>query len=101
MEELLRGLAPRTTLPILTNDFLNSFLVAVPPMEEQARVVADLERHWRLCKFLSNRITRQVARLYERRHALITAAVSGRSSLAGSGAECVASREVRERITLV
>lgn len=73
----LRALAPFTTLPILSNDYLRSVLVAVPAIDEQRRIVRTLDVSTARMTEVTFRLDRQIALLRERRQALITAAVTG------------------------
>ena len=40
----MRATAPYTTLPILNNDFVKSFQIHVPTLEEQNEIIASLDR---------------------------------------------------------
>lgn len=73
----LRQLAPYTTLPILSNDYLRSVPVAVPPIEHQRRVVAELDAATARTTHVTKALQEQVRLLGEHRQALITAAVTG------------------------
>ncbi|WP_326817517.1 restriction endonuclease subunit S [Streptomyces sp. NBC_01762] len=75
--EEMRELAPYTTLPIINNDFLKSFPVAVPSSENQEEVVHSLDRAASQLNSLELIAQKAAQRLQERRQALITAAVTG------------------------
>ncbi|WP_338897709.1 restriction endonuclease subunit S [Streptomyces sp. TG1A-60] len=73
----LRELAPYTTLPIINNDFLKNFSIAVPPAAHQRVVIDRLDQAASRLR-ASGRATQQaLSLLAERRQALITAAVTG------------------------
>ncbi|MFC9059113.1 restriction endonuclease subunit S, partial [Streptomyces sp. NPDC057074] len=73
----MRELAPYTTLPIINNDFLKSFLVAVPSSGGQGEVVRRLDRAASQLNSLEHIAQKSSQLLQERRQALITAAVTG------------------------
>lgn len=74
----LRALAPFTTLPILSNDYLRSVAVKVPSLEEQRRAVAHVDAESERVAGLGALWKRADLLLAERRQALVTAAVTGR-----------------------
>jgi type I restriction enzyme, S subunit len=73
----LRELAPYTTLPIINNDFLKSFPIAVPPAAHQRVVVKRLDLAASRLRALERTSQQATSLLAERRQALITAAVTG------------------------
>ncbi|WOT35393.1 restriction endonuclease subunit S [Streptomyces coeruleorubidus] len=73
----LRELAPYTTLPIINNDFLKSFPIAVPPAAHQRVVVERLDLAASRLRALERTAQQATNLLAERRQALITAAVTG------------------------
>lgn len=73
----LRELAPYTTLPIINNDFLKSFRLAVPSLNAQSRIAEELNLAADGLHLLEVVAARAKAVAYERRQALITAAVTG------------------------
>ena len=76
----LKDLAPYTTLPILNNDYMKSFLVAVPGLDRQRRIASRLDSAADELRALERAASRANALVAERRQALITAAVCGRST---------------------
>jgi type I restriction enzyme, S subunit len=83
--ELLE-IAPRTTLPILSNEFLKSLIVAVPRRAVQALVVEGLEAEASRTRTLTQRVDDQIKLLREHRQALITAVVSGQLDVSKAAA---------------
>ncbi|MFJ4425973.1 restriction endonuclease subunit S [Streptomyces galilaeus] len=75
--EELRELAPYTTLPIINNDFLKSFPVAMPSGDIQVTVAQSLDRAAARVGALQASASRASTLVKERRQALITAAVTG------------------------
>ncbi|MEV8044668.1 restriction endonuclease subunit S [Streptomyces griseoluteus] len=73
----LRELAPYTTLPIINNDFLKSFPIAMPSMDVQRTVVQKLDRIAEGVGALHAAAAQASKLVQERRQALITAAISG------------------------
>ena len=47
----------RVKMPKLNQEALNGFLIAVPPLEEQARIVVRVTELRRLCADLRHRLT--------------------------------------------
>ena len=82
----LRELAPYTTLPILNNEFLRSFVVKVPSLDVQLGIAQTLDLHWAKTATLQLRLRRQVELLHKHRQALITAAVTGELEVPGVAA---------------
>ncbi|NEB09175.1 restriction endonuclease subunit S [Streptomyces coelicoflavus] len=73
----LRALAPYTTLPIINNDFLKSFPVAMPPHDSQLAVAHRLDHAAERLSALRVAASQAAKLVQERRQALITAAVTG------------------------
>jgi len=78
--EELRGLAPHTTLPIISNDYLKSFMVNLPSAETQREVVFQLDRAAARLRDLLASLESQLVLLAERRMSVITSAVLGEKS---------------------
>lgn len=72
----LRGTAPYTTLPIISNEFLKSVTVSVPDLSVQATVVSRLDATSIVVAGLRNALEHQADLLAERRRAIVTAAVT-------------------------
>ncbi|MFC8851668.1 restriction endonuclease subunit S [Streptomyces sp. H23] len=73
----LRELAPYTTLPIINNDFLKSFPVAMPSVDLQSAVARKLDRAAERVGALHTAAAQASHLVQERRQTLITAAVTG------------------------
>ncbi|GAA2423686.1 restriction endonuclease subunit S [Streptomyces glaucus] len=73
----LRELAPYTTLPIINNDFLKSFPIAMPPTDFQQAVVQKLDCVAERVGALHAAAAQASKLTQERRQSLITAAVTG------------------------
>ncbi len=85
------GLARSTALPSIGQANLNpsrysELYVSLPSMDEQHRIVHDLDAERRHTEVLGSRLTRQIGLLQERRQALITAAVTGELDIPGVAA---------------
>ncbi|MBM7860751.1 type I restriction enzyme S subunit [Lentzea nigeriaca] len=74
----LRRTAPYTTLPIINNDFVKSFPVYMPGIEEQKSHARELDVEWRRMRALEDVIARLDRLLLDRWQTLITEAVTGR-----------------------
>lgn len=83
-QDEIREIAPYTTLPILSNDFLRSLAVSHPPLEEQRSIVARLDALARCTSALTDALDRQMVLLKEHRQALVTAAVTGELAFPGT-----------------
>ncbi|WP_330460755.1 restriction endonuclease subunit S [Streptomyces sp. NBC_00820] len=81
----LRSTAPYTTLPIINNDFLKSFLIAVPSLGRQQEVARRLNRAADHVGALRAAAVRASGLVRERRQALITAAVTGQFDVSTAG----------------
>ena len=77
LEPLIRGIAPNTTLPILSQTVIGGLPIPVPPIIEQSQIAAYIDRRLAEIADLRNRSRKIIERLRERRTALITAAVTG------------------------
>ncbi len=84
--EELRDLAPFTTLPILSNNFLRSFPVNVPALSVQRDIAQAIDKRWLRSQALQLGLQRQIELLREHRQALITAAVTGELDIPGVAA---------------
>jgi type I restriction enzyme, S subunit len=82
----LRGIAPTTTLPIISNELLKSLPFVCPPLDEQHRMTERWDRMAGLSEEVDSGTSRLVDRLLERRQALITAAVTGQIEIPGVAA---------------
>lgn len=79
-------LARGTTMPRLSRSQVGEFPVPMPPLDVQQRVVREIERRLASVNALLEALDLQVARLLERRQALITAAVTGQLEIPGVAA---------------
>jgi type I restriction enzyme S subunit len=70
----------------LNNDFLKDVVMAVPALSQQLKVVRQLDQEARRVRQVSELIQTQLVRLVEYRHALITAAVTGKLDIPGVAA---------------
>ncbi len=82
----LRGLASVTTLPIISNELLRSFPIALPPEDAQQRLVGRWDRASSVEEATAAASDRLQGLLLERRQALITAAVTGQLEIPGVAA---------------
>jgi type I restriction enzyme, S subunit len=73
----LRRNAPFTVIPVLSNDYLKSSLVSVPPLVTQKAVTAAIDSEAVRLAAVRAEMREQVALLQERKRSLITAAVTG------------------------
>ena len=78
LEPMLSGIAPRTTLPILSRDQVGYFPFSGPPMSEQRAIAAYLDRETARIDALAAKVQEAIERLRELRTALISAAVTGK-----------------------
>lgn len=79
-DELIQ-IAPFTTLPILSNEFLRSLDVHWPTSQDARRVVGDIDRRASDVKRAGMLLRRQVGLLQERRQSLITHTVIGQMEI--------------------
>jgi len=79
----IRMLAPHTTLPIISNEFLRSLPVSMPPESVQDEVIKILDSLARSVNQATRTLDKQTSLLRERRQALITAAVTGELDVPG------------------
>lgn len=79
-------LARGTTMPRLSRSQVGELPVPMPPLDVQQRVVDEIDRRLGGVNALLVALDLQVARLIERRQALITAAVTGQLDIAGVAA---------------
>lgn len=76
--EALRYLANTSTIGIINQERMKEMVIAVPPLSEQAEIVAGLEGELMQLSKLDGEANQMVQLLIERRAALIAAAVTGR-----------------------
>ena len=76
--DLLKGIAPAATLPILSQSDIGHLAMLIPPLDEQRAIVAYLDDETELIDALVVRTEAATERLQEYRTALITAAVTGK-----------------------
>ncbi len=76
----------QSTIVHLTGEKLRAHRFPFPPHDEQARIVARLDRHAAWTERIQRALTRQIELLQEHRQALITAAVSGELVIPGVAA---------------
>jgi type I restriction enzyme S subunit len=79
-------LARGTTMPRLSRSQVGELPIPMPPFDVQRRVVGEIERRLAGVNALGVAVDLQVARLLERRQALITAAVTGQLDIPGVAA---------------
>jgi type I restriction enzyme S subunit len=70
----------------LTQAEMNDIRLPATPVEDQHRIVEQLEISFRMLEDVRNRLTRQVSLLREHRQALITAAVTGQLDVSKAAA---------------
>jgi type I restriction enzyme S subunit len=70
-------MAPYTTLPIISNEFLSSVPISVPAQEVQEVAISRLDALSATVGELTAVLDRQITLLREHRQALISAAVAG------------------------
>ena len=81
--------APETTgvsVPHISPDQIASFVIAVPPLEEQQQIVGFAESELGKLRDLSKQAEQTISLLQERRSALIAAAVTGQIDVRGIAA---------------
>lgn len=77
------GLYATTTINQLTTSMLSNFMLAVPPVREQGRIVDFLIRETSQIDSVVTKIIDQIDKLHEYRLALITSAVTGNIDVRG------------------
>lgn len=77
------GLYATTTINQLTTSMLSNFMLAVPPVREQGRIVDFLIRETSQIDSVVTKIIDQIDKLHEYRLALITSAVTGKIDVRG------------------
>jgi type I restriction enzyme, S subunit len=80
----LRATAPYTTLPIITNEFIAGFILAVPHLASQDAAVRRLDAAASGLNSVYRSLEAQISLLKERRQAVITAAVTGQLPIPGA-----------------
>lgn len=83
-EAEFREQAPYTTLPILNNDYLRSFLVCTPLPNAQRAISTLLTAESDRTNEITNYLEQQISLLIEHRQAIITAAVTGELEVPGA-----------------
>lgn len=79
--------APETTgvsVPHISPEQIASFVIAIPPVDEQQRIISFLERESTRIELLIGKAERAIGLLNERRSALIAAAVTGQIDVRGA-----------------
>lgn len=85
-----------STRAALTCEFLRSVHIAVPPFDEQERIVVHIRRELRRLDALARRSEAMVEKLREYRQALITAAVTGKLDVTSAATVARTSRHPPE-----
>jgi type I restriction enzyme S subunit len=75
-----------STMDNLNSEIVLSFPTLVPPMEVQQAIVVAIADHKRFARDVDLGLARQVDLLFEHRHALVTAAVTGEIDVRGAAA---------------
>jgi len=78
LEQVLKGIAPNTTLPIMDQQKIGCLMVANPPISEQQAITDFLDRETSKVDVLIAKVTKVIEKLKEYRTALISAAVTGK-----------------------
>ena len=78
LEEVLKGIAPNTTLPIMDQQKIGCLVIAIPPISEQQAITDFLDRETSKIDVLIAKVTEAIEKLKEYRTALISAAVTGK-----------------------
>jgi type I restriction enzyme S subunit len=86
LERALRAIAPRATLPILSQGEIADIVLAVPPLAEQRAIADYLDRETSKIDRMVTKVEAAIERLQEYRTALITAAVTGKIDVRRSAA---------------
>jgi len=87
LEPVLQGIAPSTTLPIMTQHQVGDLPFALPPLGEQKDIVAYIDAKAGKIDTLVRKIRESINTLREYRTALITAAVTGKIDVRLAAAE--------------
>lgn len=86
MQDHFHSLTDGATLRTIGMPDIRDFVIPLPPLKEQAQIVALGEQVRRLAAQVTTKLDRQIELLEERRRALITAAVTGELSVPGVAA---------------
>ena len=78
LEQVLKGIAPNTTLPIMDQQKIGCLVVAIPPISEQQAIADFLDRETAKIDALIAKVAEAIEKLKEYRTALISAAVTGK-----------------------
>jgi len=81
LEQVLKGIAPNTTLPIMDQQKIGCLVIAIPPISEQQAITDFLDRETSKIDGLIAKVTEAIEKLKEYRTALISAAVTGKIDL--------------------
>ena len=79
--------APETTgvsVPHISGEQISSFVISVPPLDEQCKICDFLEIELSKLDVLNHKVEQAISLLKERRSALITAAVTGQIDVRGA-----------------
>ncbi len=76
LENVMRGIAPSTTIPIMTQDEVGNLPLVLPPLPEQRAIAAFLDRETARIDALIGHKQRLIALLDEKRQAVISQAVT-------------------------
>ncbi len=85
LEQVLKGIAPNTTLPIMDQQKIGCLMVVNPPISEQQVIVDFLDRETSRIDVLVAKVTEAIEKLKEYRTALISAAVTGKIDVREEG----------------
>ena len=83
LEEVFRRRAQYTTMPIMNQQEIGVYLLAIPPAAEQSEIVSSVSRRLDAVDDLVERAQDMASILQERRTALISAAVTGKIDVRG------------------
>jgi len=76
--DYMRSLSTATTIDYLNKDNCNSVPVPLPPIQEQERIAAELDRHFSCIHALETQLDTSLRRLASLRRSILEAAFSGR-----------------------
>lgn len=69
--------------PNISQEIVRQFRIALPPLSEQRRIAEELDKRVRLSNQLNHTLNATIAGLVQRRHSLISSAVTGKIDLRG------------------
>lgn len=96
IEEQIRAGGKTNTITNLHLDKIQNFIITLPPLEEQKRVVKYLNSQVKSIKKGVDIVRDQIDRLREYRQSLISAAVTGKIDVRSSYAEASAAKDEKE-----